>query len=49
MRFKPYLRLDELAYSVPNDYRRIVTLKQNCRKLMLIIIEGYSFFLYLYD
>ena len=21
MRFKPYLRLDELAYSVPNDYR----------------------------
>lgn len=24
MRFKPYLRLDELAYSVPNDYR-IVT------------------------
>ena len=24
MRFKPYLRLDELAYSVPTDYR-IVT------------------------
>ena len=36
MQFKPYLRLDELAYSVPNDYRIVTPSsgkeRNTCRK-----------------